>query len=456
MKKILSLILVCFLALTAVACGNTDQDLSEPEFTVVDDNSKDNSDNASRPDVSVPDVSVPDVSVPDDTPEVDFTNKFISWGKHYQAQMDGVYATDATSLQISKLNEPVKEFDIGVFTSDYGKTIESEGQTYADFAVVVFEYSHKLFGYTKTSFSDVGEADASTEIPDDGFVAVIHKTYPNKISSIKYASEANAVELLEDKSVVEVLADFGGAVVFYPHGFLVNDELDTKIKKASSAPKIDGKVSRTEYGEAIWEIDHANELASYARFELNNYVASADVYLTYDKDFLYIGVNVSSPYHHNETTSLTADQMWRYESIQVNLSSLTAKDDYISDHWDNVNDATASNANVVRQYGFCVNENDETFSHVWIGAPGKLTTSAQAVCKRDDYRNLTCYEIAIPWTELGSEEYPLSPEKGTEFGFSVSINSGNADREFIAIPLRDGGGIIGINDWTKIPTITLN
>ena len=451
MKKFLAVILVCFLAFTAVACGSSDQTVSEGGSSVADNNSEGTVSESSKPS-SAPEAFKPESVVP----EVEFTNKFISWGKHYQAQMDGVYATDPTSLRISKLNSSVEEYDIGVFTSDYGGTISSNNQTYADFAVAVFEYDHKLFGYVKTAFSDVGEADAATPIPEDGFVAVIHKYYTNKIIDIKYAYESNAITLSEDKSVVDVLTEMGVASVFYPHGFSVNDELDSKIKKASSAPKIDGKVSRAEYGEAIWEIDHSYKLASYARFDLNDYVASADVYLTYDKDYLYIGVNVSSPYHFNEISEANKDQMWRFEAIQVNLSSITPKDEFVSGHWDDVNDKTVSNANVVRQYGFCVNENDETFSHVWIGAPDKLSTEALAVCKRDDYRNLTCYEVAIPWSELGSEGYEINPEKGETFGFSVSINSGNADKEFIAIPLRDGGGIIGINDWTKIPTITLN
>ena len=45
-------------------------------------------------------------------------------------------------------------------------------------------------------------------------------------------------------------------------------------------------------------------------------------------------------------------------------------------------------------------------------------------------------------------------EKGTVIGVSVSINSGDGSK-FKNIYLRDGGGIIGLNDWTKMPSITL-
>ncbi|MBQ4317166.1 MAG: hypothetical protein IJC20_02855, partial [Clostridia bacterium] len=75
----------------------------------------------------------------------------------------------------------------------------------------------------------------------------------------------------------------------------------------------------------------------------------------------------------------------------------------------------------------------------------------------DDAAGKTYYEAVIGWDELGSEDKPFeAPVKGDEIGLSISINCGSDTSEFKNIFLRDGGGIIGLNDWTKIPTITLD
>ncbi|MBQ0109749.1 MAG: hypothetical protein KBS44_05675, partial [Clostridiales bacterium] len=312
-------------------------------------------------------------------------------------------------------------------------TIKSAGtQDYADFAVVVLEYNHKKFSYVKKDFYDVGKANGDIKIPADGYVLAIHKSFDEKIKAIK---------------------NFNGDTTFFPHGFVPNAGLNTKIKAASKAPVIDGAVSSGEYGTAIWKIEPKNTLVSYAQFEDENYYASAEVYLTYDKDFLYLGVIVDSPYHDNTCTSSNAGSMYNFESIQVNVCSEPTTGDYISEHWDNVVDPVAANTNVVRQYGFCVNNNDETLYTVWMGT--EKIFNGTTVCKRDDTTKKTVYEAAIPWSECGSKDHPINVKSGTKFGFSVSINCGSEAAQFKNIVLRDGGGIIGLNDWTKVPTITL-
>ena len=39
-------------------------------------------------------------------------------------------------------------------------------------------------------------------------------------------------------------------------------------------------------------------------------------------------------------------------------------------------------------------------------------------------------------------------------GLSISINSGREGYSFMNYYMRDGGGIIGRNDWSKVPQIT--
>ena len=82
-------------------------------------------------------------------------------------------------------------------------------------------------------------------------------------------------------------------------------------------------------------------------------------------------------------------------------------------------------------------------------------TDAKVACSRDDGEQITVYEVAVSFAELG-----VTPEKGTEMGLAFSVNSTNdedvAKKVWKNITARNGGGIIGRNDYAKIPVITLN
>lgn len=467
MKKILAILLVCIFAFTCVACENGGDESSTAGFTnsgttskkeesKIDASSKVESSEAESSEVSV-----------DPKDEIVFTQKFMSWKRPFYAKKANGYddngiqkltANDTTSLNFSKVNEDVAEYDIGIFTSTFGASIQSDSQDYADFAVAVFEYNHAKFGFVKTAFYNVGKADAATAIPKDGWVVAVHKEYADKIAAIE-----------------KTAAD----VVFFAHGIPTNNALDTIVLSAGSAPVLDGVVSAGEYGSAIWEIKPENENVSYAQFEVNNYYATAEVYLTYDKDYLYGAVIVNSPMHDCPLSPDQASSMWQYECIQVNVAGGTADGSYMHEsvdvgngklleRWDNpafesgdetTKGYSAGAENMMRQYGFAVSNADgyagETLKCVWIGTNYE---SSQAQAKVVRNSNSTVYEFAIPWTELGKADDPLKGEVGTELGFSLSVNCGNSSNEnssFKNITLRDGGGIIGRNDWTKIPVITL-
>lgn len=465
MKKIIAVVLVCVLALSFVACdnggdtsssastaGTTSTNTSKPaddssaDATTSDDASSeasvdassdasvdasseassDSSDVTSDPSDVTSDSS--DVSGSDDPVHVvEFTNKFISWGLAANADRTKLTPTDAKSLRITNLNgDDVWAGDIAVYTSEYGSYIPMEDNDYADFAIVVFEYNADVYSYTVDSFSDIGEGDPDTAIPDDGYVAIIHKDYKEKIDAIK-ATASNTI--------------------FFPHGFIATEGLNASIDKKTA--KVDGKISSSEYGKAVWKFENDNELVSYAQFNGDIY-AEAEVYLSYDKDNLYVGVIVSTPYHENTLAPEKADQLWAYDSIQINMSSEVYGSDYMEQYWDHVNSGQkAATDKVVKQYGFGVNKEGTTLSYVWM--PWQGTTESVAVVTRDDAAQKTYYEIAIPLSEIGTEEHPA----GDEIGFSISINCGDG-KVFKNIVLRDGGGIIGINDWSKIPVITLD
>ena len=70
---------------------------------------------------------------------------------------------------------------------------------------------------------------------------------------------------------------------------------------------------------------------------------------------------------------------------------------------------------------------------------------------RDDRYTIDTF----PFSELG-----VTPEKGMELGLAFSVNSTNesdiSKNVWKNITARNGGGIIGRNDYAKIPVITLN
>lgn len=248
MKKIISMLLVVLMAVSVfAACGN-DEESSTPDFGTSKNESsaaassepkhESSEDKSSQAESSTDESSADDNSSEsstdesskggEDEPKVEYTNKFISWGKHVKQGIVDVRATDATSLRLSKINAIVNKGDVGVFTSDYGKTIKADGQTYEDFAVAVFEYDKAVFSYVKKSFSDVGKAAADTAIPADGYVVVIYKTETAKIK---------AISALGDKTAV------------FPHGFCVNRGLWATIKNGTAT--VDGNVTEAEYGTPI-------------------------------------------------------------------------------------------------------------------------------------------------------------------------------------------------------------
>jgi hypothetical protein len=459
MKKILAIVLVCFMAFAAVACS--EETASESSNVFQTSSQADSSKEESKTDASVEaseDESSAATSTEDSTATseaesaedstasgeestepggVVYTDKFISWEAAYNK--DALFrvnlrATDATSLRLSKINEEVGEGDNGIFTNVFGKNISVDGQDYADYAVVVAEYDHSKFSYMLKKFYAVGEAPDDVDIPEDGYVLAIWKENTDKI---------NALKSLDAKTYP-----------LFPHGITINDGLDAKIDAAKTAPTIDGKIGAKEYGDVVWEIKPDNKLVSYVQFEVNKYYATAEVYMTYDADYFYIGVVVDSPYHYNVLGQESAGMMYDYECIQVNFGCNASYSDYILEHWDHQIDKTAENENQLNQYGFGVNDKGETIYCTWMPKNGTLVDTCKVV--RDEENKRTIYEAAIPWSILGSADAPFAPEKGDDIQVAISVNCGSEDAKFKNILLRDGGGIIGINDWTKIPTITLD
>ncbi|MBR5859701.1 MAG: hypothetical protein IKZ05_07225 [Clostridia bacterium] len=445
MKKILALVLSAFLLLAFAACGDS-EDTQSSVFSAAQSSEAEASAAESKTESSITTESSAtesseaesgteastEESAEESTNESseesgsgelkapDFIGQFVSFG----TVDTKVNASSANSVRLTAVDADPVYGAITLYTSEYGVASDD---AFEECAIVTFEYDHKYFGYVKKSFKKVGEAKR-VEVPKDGFVLAVHSTQ-------------NAyIEKLEALSATETA---------FPHGVHLYDGYDYTVKKTSSAPNIDGVFDKNEWKNFKIEDINADNLSwSYAQFEVGNYYSTSSYYVAYDKDYLYLCVVVDSPYHYCPITQSNAGDMWQYECIQVKVSSEAPNGDYIFENFDHVANGKAAKEGVVRSYGFAANDNNETCYY-----EGGITTefTGKVACSRDDAAQQTVYEVAIPFAE-----FEITPEKGMELGFTFSVNSTNeVDKVWKNVTYRNGGGIIGRNDWSKIPVITL-
>ena len=446
MKRLMTLLLAVVMVFCLAACAEESTDTSSTPATSTEASTEASSEAPAESSTPAEESSEAEPSTEpseDESSEepvldyevAEYITQYVSWkGSIGNGGLVGLRGTDGTSIRLTALNTGVVDgvASIVAFNSDYAEsTIESAEGTYEDYEVFVMEYDHATYSYKVTASYDLEAADKdAVEIPADGYVLAIHKHFEKELNGIK------ATDFSKD--------------IFYPHGFRATNDIDAEIYEGTIT--VDGNVSADEYGDAIWVIEQSNELVSYEQFTDGNYYSTAEVYLAYDEEYLYVGVVVNSPYHINKITSANASSMYNSECIQVNVTSADPTGEYIYANWDNVVNGVAAQSNVVRQYGFCVNESGDTIKCLWMGNAAQ--ENSETKCVRDAENQLTIYEAKIPFADCGAEGETISGTAGTVFGFSVSINSGDGST-FKNIYFRDGGGIIGLNDWTKIPTITL-
>ena len=440
MKKFLAILLVCAFAFSFAACGSSEES-STPAFSNASNNPQEEpSKEESSKETS---SSSGDASGGETTETSNVLTQYVSWVRPYYGTVEephivNVKPTDAAAVALNKLNAPVAEGEVGAFTK--GNQIQlAEGADVANFAIAVFEYNHTVFGYVKTEIQALGSADLDTEVPEDGFVLVIPKKNQSKINMITAAAED---------------------VTFYPHGFAVNTELDVEVKKAAAAPVIDGNVTAAEYGEAVWHADKDAKLFSYGQFEVNKYNVSADIYMTWDEEYLYLGAVVDTPDHFNTCTNADTSNMYIHTAIQVMVTAVSPKDEYVtSGAWDFYHNLDINNVkNLLRSYAYGYNHvTGESVQCLYNGDGTNNPDDSQTLNSREG--QITTYEVAIPWSDFGNAENAVEIKSGSQIGVGLSINSGTestvAAGKIQALSMRDGGGIIGENDATKIPTITL-
>ncbi len=419
MKKILIFVLLAALMLPLVACGDG-ADTSSAVFSTASKDSGDGSGNGSK---ETGGTSSDDSSKAPTMPK--YIANFLSIG----AVDTKVNANSGNSIKLTGIDVSLEYGAIVLYTGESDVEIAND----ADFAYATFDYSETAFGYVISAFSESGFYEDMDEIkvPEDGFVIAVHNRHTSYINKLK--------SLKSDETV-------------FPHGLHLYKGADHSVKKAVSAPVIDGKFNASEWENYFVENVNAQNISwSYAQFETNNYYSTASYYTAYDKDYIYLCVVVDSPYHYCPVGESTPNDMYKYECVQVKVSAESPDGEYILTNFDHVANGVAAKEGIVRSYGFAVNDDGKTIYY-----ESGFTTEFTGVagCSRDDASQKTVYEIAIPFAEFG-----ITPESGMKLGLTFSINSTNqedvAKEIWKNITYRNGGGVIGRNDWSKIPVITL-
>ncbi|MBO5401852.1 MAG: hypothetical protein J6A85_01635 [Clostridia bacterium] len=443
MKKVLAFLLVAVMLVALCAC-NSDETSKTPagddssvagESTPVDESEPadedstpaDEDSSTEEPEVSeeVSEEPIVDPSTGETVEIPEFTNKFVSFGTASTSD----HANDGTSFSLTGYNTDLAYGAVVLYDARYGAATPAGLE---DYAVLVATYQAKpLFGYVKTAYYAVGEASAAVNIPADGFVVCAHKY---------------------QEAVIKVMAAYTDSEDIFPHGIQVK-AINWDATYASTAPVQDGKISANEYAAAVDHAEIDNDIWDYSQFaKTENYDIVGDLYLSYDAEYLYFAVVVGMDYHYAPDTT----GLWNECSIQVNISTKAPTSDYISQYYDHGSgtgmNMQAQNDGVIGQYGYAVTNDGVAVSEAFMGATKPAEDTFMVV--RDEANQQTIYEAKISWEELGFE---AAPTVGTQIGFSYSINArpdSGAD-SWINLRMRNGGGIIGRNDLSKMATVTI-
>ena len=460
MKKLIVVFLSLVLVLSFAACTEEEESrtpLSKPPV--------------SRPEESVADVSKvepssePEESKVPEPPEEVLDTGILGPGNTLNrntayavvAENDGHATTyDPTAVRFNQWNGEAELGDTLFLTGEGGtKLVDACTGDYAsleDFAIAVVSYDMATYRYKVTAVSAAGEDKSSLTFPEDGFAIAVSDVLGTeneelRTSDFKRVNASNVANLRSYTVGASVELDGISA-----------KQIHWEFESISKAPVLDGIINIGEYGDAILEFDGTSPEVDYRGFDANDKYATGAFYATYDADNLYLAWEIASEKHE---CSLAADadaaQMWQYDCVQIVLGAMNPNDSRNLDSalcWS----GAPGGANVkaydwTLEIGIAVNDNGDTLlCKNWFS--NNLEFEGKAT--RNDNTATTIYEVKIPLEAFNAEVpgYETTFEAGTELGVSFSINTSDNGTSRV-VRLRDGGGIFGSNDFSKIPTVTL-
>lgn len=447
MKKLLALMLVFVMVFAFVACNNDQPEESKSESVpAVEQSTDEKSEEPSEPEASEPEASEPEASEPEasepETSEPEVSTEpepelpdYIPGFVYVDGETYAMAPTSGFSLRLTKIDDIAVEGDVVCFTPAFGSSIAVSGEDYADYAILVAEYDPTRYKYYK---KDIIAVDADVDkseiaIPEDGFVVAIHK-YQKKMLAV--------LDKVTDKDL-------------YPCNFNPND-FSYEIKKTDTPFDIDGVVGYEWNEFHIDYIDETNPNWDYSQFDLKAQAAiTADYYMAWHEDGIYFAVVVNAEQCKwlADISDTNKSDMWSATCIQVNTCDQSPLTDYMLEHAQWANDKNSSNDDHVRQLGFSGSDTGESYACVWIGGTHtEIDSAAEYCCVWDPDNTTITYEVFLPYVELNIN--PDEIGEGYEFSISISINS-TVEGSWKNIRARNGGGIIGMNEFTKMPVCTM-
>lgn len=449
MKKVVAMLLVFVLAFAFVACNNNTDDTSKPDpassAAPAESKPEEKSEEASKEDSkpaeesSKAEESSEEESQPEESsepgPELPAYNDAFVF---VEGQVYGMAATDKGSIRLTKINDIPEAGDVVVFTPEFGSTIEVDGETYADYAILVVEYNPELYKYYKKEIinldSDVDKSKIA--IPSDGFVVAIHKDQAKPLAALKLV-----------KDDVEI----------YPYGFQpITFAYD--VKKTDAPFEIDGVLDERWSDFLIDDIDEQNTNWDFSQFEKNDVSITAQYYMAYSDTGVYFAVvvNTTSCGFMPGISASNGGDMYNYTCIQVNTLDQSPLSEYMLKNANQ--NGKAVKEDHIRQYGFSGSDDGNSYHFIWWGGSHTtLSEDAEYAVIYDKALETVTYEVYLPYEEINIDPAEIGP--GYKFSISISINSSTVEdvaaKKWKNIKARNGGGIIGMNEFTKMPVCTM-
>ena len=182
MKKFLALLLASLMVFALAACTEESTDVSSTSSAAgVSSEAPTSSEEAASEAESSEAPSEEPSEAPSEEPSEDTSsededvleapaliNKFVSIGTVATSDR----ATGTNALPLTGVDVEPAYGAMILYTAEYGVL---DAEELAEFAVVVFNYDHEYFGYVKTAFYEVGEAE-EISADEDGFILAIHSS----------------------------------------------------------------------------------------------------------------------------------------------------------------------------------------------------------------------------------------------------------------------------------------
>ena len=347
----------------------------------------------------------------------------------FSAATDNMYAeiTPAAGGDMYKvtINAANKAYEAGqciIYTSAFGADIsKTDSNGNKSNTVLVAKYDLAQYKYVISSIDSAADKEKTSEIPSDGFVII---------------AGGSSADSLKNAKVGDLILTRNFAAL----------DIQFSIPRLTVKPTIDGVISEKEYGEVV-KINKDNPMFDYSTDLTTK--GTGVFYAGYDDTNLYLAWKVFTPTH---TLTVLDGGMYAQYCIQINLSSVDPRDDKVARS--HLEDDTVA-ANYVSQYGIGVSsDTGETGTVIWMGKNAGVAFSGEAKAIRDDANKTTTYEMAFPWSEFDADNN-VAKKDGSKIGIAFSLNVAEVGGDWETVKFRDGGSIIGINDWSKIPSITL-